>query len=102
MIFKLILFIVSIVIFIFYAGFNLDNRCDIWLFFTTLKNVPVFMNSLICFALGILCALPVAFLSRMKKNNKEKKIEKSKSDETKIKPDSDLKSIQTEESKTEK
>lgn len=67
MILKLILFIAAIVAFLFYVGFNLDNKCNIWLFVKTFENVPVFMNSLISFAFGILCSLPFAIVRKVKK-----------------------------------
>ena len=78
MILKLILFIIAIVIFIFYMGFNLDNKCDIWLFVKTFDNVPVFMNSLISFAFGVLCTLPLAFARRIKKNRQIQKKQEQK------------------------
>ena len=65
----LILFIIAIVIFIFYMGFNLDNKCDIWLFVKTFDNVPVFMNSLISFVFGAFCSLLFMLLVRFKKND---------------------------------
>ena len=78
MILKLILFIIAIVIFIFYMGFNLDNKCDIWLFVKIFDNVPVFMNSLISFAFGVLCTLPLAFARRIKKNRQIQKKQEQK------------------------
>ncbi|MGN0739310.1 MAG: hypothetical protein ACI4LX_03975 [Treponema sp.] len=76
MILKLILFIIAIVVFIFYMGFNLENKCAIWLFVKTFDNVPVFMNSLISFAFGVLCTLPLAFARRIKKNRQIQKKQK--------------------------
>lgn len=77
---KLIVLIATLVIFVFYVGFNLDNRCDIWLFVKTYKNVPVFMNSLISFAFGILCSLPLVFVGRInrrrRQEEKEERIER--------------------------
>ena len=81
MILKLILFIIAIVIFIFYMGFNLDNKCDIWLFVKTFDNVPVFMNSLISFSFGVLCTLPLAFARRIKKNRQIQKKQEKKNQE---------------------
>lgn len=79
MIFKLVVFIIAIVAFAFFAGFNLDNKTDIWLFFKTYHDVPVFMNSLISFAFGALCSLPLVLLVRYKRESKdEPKVKKSK------------------------
>lgn len=80
MIIKLIFFIASIVALAFFTGFNLDNKCNIWFFWKSFENVPVFMNSLISFALGILCALPFAFVRR---SRKAKEIEKKEKDAVK-------------------
>lgn len=78
---KLVLFILILVACAFFTGFNLDNKTDIWFFFVTFKNVPVFMNSLISFAFGILCALPVVLFGRSGKSSKnginENKVKKS-------------------------
>ncbi len=67
---KLIILIITVVIFVFYVGFNLDNRSDIWLFFKTYKNVPVFMNTLLSFSLGVLCSLPLVFAGRLKRRRR--------------------------------
>lgn len=76
MIFKLVVFILCIAAFAFFTGFNLDNKTDIWFFFTTFKNVPVFMNSLISFAFGALCALPIVLHVRFKREEKNNPVDK--------------------------
>ena len=75
MIAKLICLIITLVLFSFFMGFNLDNKCDIWFFTTTFKNVPVFMNSLISFAFGVLCTIPVAFARRIKSQKRQEERE---------------------------
>lgn len=70
MIAKLICLIAVLTGFAFFMGYNLDNKCDIWLFTKTLKDVPVFMNSLISFAIGVMCALPFAFVRKIKTQKK--------------------------------
>lgn len=67
MIGKLICFIIAIILFAFYMGFNLDNKCNIWLFVKTFDNVPAFMNSLISFGFGVLCTLPFALVRKYRK-----------------------------------
>ena len=69
MIVKLVAFIIAIVAFAFFAGFNLDNKTDIWFFFKTFHDVPVFMNSLISFVFGAFCSLLFMLLVRFKKND---------------------------------
>lgn len=80
MIAKLISLIAILVLFAFFMGFNLDNKCDIWLFYKTFENVPAFMNSLISFAFGVLCTLPFALVRKYKKTREieERENEKAK------------------------
>ena len=40
---KLILFILSVVLVTIFIGFNLTNACDVSLGVYTFKNVPIFM-----------------------------------------------------------
>lgn len=72
MIANLIAIIVGIVFIAFFAGFNLDNKCDVSLVFYTFKQIPVFFTILISFAVGLLCALPFALVRRSKKSKKIK------------------------------
>lgn len=78
MIAKLIVFIFAIVLFAFFMGFNLDNKCDIWLFVKTYENVPAFMNSLISFGFGVLCTLPFALVRKFKKTREIEQRENEK------------------------
>lgn len=80
MIAKLISLIAVLVLFAFFMGFNLDNKCDIWLFYKTFENVPAFMNSLISFAFGVLCTLPFALVRKYRKTREieERENEKAK------------------------
>ena len=55
MIVRLISSIVALVIIAFFAGFNLENKCDVNLLFYTFKDAPVFLP--LCFLL-----LPALFL----------------------------------------
>lgn len=94
MIAKLISLIAILVLFAFFMGFNLDNKCNIWLFYKTFENVPAFMNSLISFAFGVLCTLPFALVRKYKKTReieqrenekaKRKAARKNSSSETKV------------------
>ncbi|MCR5612945.1 hypothetical protein [Treponema sp.] len=106
MVFRLICFIAAVVLLAFYTGFNLDNKGDIWFFFTTFKNVPVFMNSLISFAFGILCALPFAFVRRYKKSRdleeKEKKVSAKKQKKLSSETSSDVVNSNNDESSNSK
>ena len=76
MVANLIAIILGIVFILFFAGFNLDNKCDVNLVFHTFKNVPVFFTILISFAIGMLCALPFSLVHKAKKIKKQQKKEK--------------------------
>lgn len=83
MVFKLIFLIVILVLFSFFTGFNLDNKSNIWLFFKTYENVPVFMNTLISFAFGLLMSLPIALSRKFRYQKKmEQKLEEAKREKT--------------------
>ncbi len=58
---KLILFILSVVLVTIFIGFNLENACDVSFGAYVFKDVPVFMSILLAFALGVLIMLPFTF-----------------------------------------
>ncbi len=62
--FSFLFFLVAVTLFI---GLNLENRCDISLFFYTFKNVPIFLSLLFAFVLGALAVVPFLFGSGKKK-----------------------------------
>lgn len=78
MIANLISIIIGIVFIAFFAGFNLDNKCDVSLVFYTFKNIPVFFTILVSFAIGMLCSLPFALIHRNKKTKKIKEPKEKK------------------------
>ncbi|MBP5451774.1 MAG: hypothetical protein J6Y16_06020 [Treponema sp.] len=55
-----------------FTGFNLTNKCDVWLFHT-FKDVPVAATIIGSFVLGVFVTLPFTFIKRSKKNKDEKK-----------------------------
>lgn len=71
MIGKLIGFIAGIVVLAFFAGFNLDNKCDVNILFHTFKDVPVMFTIVFSFVIGILVAIPICYLGRAQKRDKE-------------------------------
>jgi len=71
MVFKLIFTIALLVAVAVFTGFNLGNKCDIWLFGKQFNQVPVFITIAISFAAGILAALPAVFLRGEKKMTPE-------------------------------
>lgn len=67
MVLALIFVIVIFVLIAFFAGFNLQNVCDIWFFGKTFHNVPVFITVLISFAAGVVVTLPAVLFKKQKK-----------------------------------
>lgn len=80
MIANLIAIIIGIVFIAFFAGFNLDNKCDVSLVFYTFKQIPVFFTILISFAVGLMCSLPFALVRRSKKSKQIKNAEQKQSE----------------------
>ena len=71
MVLKLIFTIAILVAFAIFSGFNLDNRCNIWLFGKVFTNAPIFMTILVSFAAGVVVTLPAVFLRGEKKMTPE-------------------------------
>ena len=71
MVLKLIFTIALLVAVAVFSGFNLDNRCNIWLFGKVFTNAPIFMTILVSFAAGIVVTLPAVFLRGEKKMTPE-------------------------------
>lgn len=69
MVARLISTIVILVAIAFFAGFNLENKCDVNLLFYTFKNAPVFFTVIFSFIAGIIFTIPFAFFARGKKKN---------------------------------
>ena len=62
--FKLILFILCMIIAAAFTGFNLGNVCDINFGFMRFEKVPVFLTILFSFLAGVLVTLPFTFGKR--------------------------------------
>ena len=72
MIVRLISSIVALVIIAFFAGFNLENKCDVNLLFYTFKDAPVFFTVVFSFVAGVIFTIPFAFFFRTKKKGTER------------------------------
>jgi len=72
---RLILFIVVFALFLFFIGFNLGDefKCDINFGFARLPQVPVFFTIFVSFALGLVCATPLALFLKRKRKQKPQK-----------------------------
>ena len=83
--FKLILTLVLVAFVAVFTGFNLDNSCNVWLFYT-FKDVPVFVTILISLVAGVVITLPFTLGKRVKqveKEEKEKRFRKMEKEEKK-------------------
>lgn len=67
---KLVGFIVCLVLGTCFAGFNLENCCNISFGFHTFENIPIFLSLIIAFACGVVVTLPFTIIK--KKTAKEK------------------------------
>ena len=67
---KLVGFIICLVLGTCFAGFNLKNSCNISFGFHTFENIPIFLSLIIAFACGVLVTLPFTIIK--KKTAKEK------------------------------
>ena len=73
---RLLATIILMVLVAIFTGFNLDNKCDIWLFHT-FKAVPVFVTILTSFVAGVIVMLPFT-LRRKTPRVREEKAKKTK------------------------
>ena len=69
---RLITTIICLIFLAFFAGFNLDNKCDVNLLFKTFESVPVFVSIIIAFVTGVVFTLPFVFIHKSKVEKKEK------------------------------
>ena len=70
---RLVQFIVLFVIFLIFMAFNVENKCNIRFFFTdnaVIEAVPVYLTAFFSFIIGMLCALPFIFGSKLRKKGK--------------------------------
>jgi len=77
---RLILTIAIFIIFMIFAAFNLDeaNRCNISFGFKEFENIPVFLTVFFSFVAGLVCATPLVFHIRKRRDEKPSKIKSKK------------------------
>lgn len=68
---KLVGFIICLVLGTCFAGYNLGNNCNISFGFHTFENVPIFFSLIVAFSCGVVVTLPFTIIR--KKSAKEKK-----------------------------
>jgi uncharacterized integral membrane protein len=77
---KLLLFILMMVLFVVFTGFNLENKATINFGFAAIEDVPVFISLFFAFLLGILFSLPVFLFQRSKLIKKYKAADQDNQD----------------------
>jgi hypothetical protein len=55
---RLLSFLTALIVFAFFIGFNLDNRCDVSIIFYTFRDVPVFVSLLFAYLVGAISLVP--------------------------------------------
>lgn len=64
-----------LILFVLFAGFNIDYRTNISFGFYVFENVPIFLSLLISFVLGALITVPLLLKSQWKKKkSKEQQV----------------------------
>ncbi len=85
MTFKMVSFLLLLIIITVFSAFNLSNTSDISFGFYTLKDVPIFLSLLVAFIAGAIMMIPFTFNKKKIKSEKntEKKNKKKKKDKNK-------------------
>ena len=70
--------VMLLVLVTFFAGFNIDNKCNVNLIFREFQNVPVFFSLMISFVAGMTVMIPftIGKKCKAKKSAAEIKMEK--------------------------
>jgi len=81
---KMIGFLVVLVLVAFFASLNINHRADISLGFYIFKDVPIFLSLLIAFLAGSVLIIPFTIGASLRKKNKLKeKVQKKEKKEKK-------------------
>ena len=89
---KLVGFIVCLILGTCFAGFNLENSCNISFGFKTFQNVPIFFSLIVAFALGVIVTLPFTVIKKKSTKDRKaqaeeramKKLQKAQAQEAKV------------------
>lgn len=63
---KLIVFLISMSIFVIFTGLNVNNKADISFGFAVIKNVPIFITIFFAFLMGVLAVSPFFLTQKFK------------------------------------
>ena len=89
---KLVGFIICLILGTCFAGFNLENSCNISFGFKTFQNVPIFFSLIVAFALGVIVTLPFTVIKKKSAKDRRtqaeeramKKLQKAQAQEAKV------------------
>lgn len=101
---KLIGTIILLVLVTIFAGFNIENKCNINLIFRQFENVPIFFSLMCAFVAGVVVTLPFTIGKGgkiSKKTKDEKKAELAEKKTNKLFED-EMKKAQKAEAKAKK
>jgi uncharacterized integral membrane protein len=87
MLWKVIVFLVILVIALLFIGFNLGNRTSVSVGFHVWPDVPVFLSMFFSFAFGILCMVPFLLRARFGRRGKKPKAGRGTAGETPQEPE---------------
>jgi uncharacterized integral membrane protein len=71
---KMLFFVVFLVLMAVFIGFNIENTCNISIVFYTFHDVPIFMSLIFAFAIGVLVMVPFTIRRRISGKTSEKKV----------------------------
>jgi len=83
MTFKMVAFLLLLIIIAVFSAFNLSNTSDISFGFYTIKNVPIFLSLLISFIAGAIMMLPFTLVKKRKPVKDKQERSKNKKKKTK-------------------
>lgn len=67
---KLISFLLTLIVAALFIGFNLENRCDVSFIFHVFKDVPIFVSLLFSYVVGAITVIPFFWVYRKKSSSK--------------------------------
>lgn len=75
--FKLLGTVVLLLVVTIFAGFNIDNKCNVNLIFRQFDNVPIFFSLMAAFVVGVVIMIP--FTLGKRRTTESKPVEEKKS-----------------------
>ena len=99
---KLVGFIICLILGTCFAGFNLENSCNISFGFTSFQNVPIFFSLIVAFSCGVLVTLPFTVIKKKSAKDKKAQAEERAMKRIKRQQDKEAKDLALAEKRTAK